>query len=57
MHYAAAAGELDLVRYLIERGADPAAVETGYGADPAGWAEHFGHPEIAAHLRALSPQG
>lgn len=57
LHYAAAAGELDVVRYLVERGADPAAVETGFGADPAGWAEHFGHAEVAAHLRARGPQG
>lgn len=54
LHYAAAAGSREMVRYLVEQGADPAATETAFGFDPAGWAEHFGHPEIADRLRSRS---
>lgn len=51
LHYAAAAGNLDLAKYLLEHGADPAATEAAFGFDPAGWAEHFGHTAVAAYLR------
>jgi hypothetical protein len=51
LHYAAAAGVLDMVSFLVDRGADPDAVESRFGATPAAWAERFGRAEIAAHLR------
>ena len=52
LHYAAAAGERELAQYLVEHGADPAAVESAFGFDPAGWAEHFGHAEVSDFLRS-----
>ncbi|MCW5950942.1 MAG: ankyrin repeat domain-containing protein [Propionibacteriaceae bacterium] len=53
LHYCAAAGNHELARYLVDHGADPAATETAFGLDPAGWAEHFGHADIAGQLRGL----
>ena len=53
LHYAAAHGQGDLVRELVQRGADPHAKESMYGFDPAGWAEHFGHRGMAAYLNSL----
>lgn len=50
LHYAAAAGEPDIVDVLIEHGADPAAVEGSFGFDAAGWASHFGHADLAARI-------
>jgi len=57
LHYAAAAGNLTAVRHLIDAGADPRAVEQGFGFDPAGWATHFGHQEVASFLSAISAAG
>lgn len=54
LHYCAAAGNHELARYLVDHGADPAATETSFGLDPAGWAEHFGYPEVAGYLRSCS---
>ncbi|MFT0846867.1 ankyrin repeat domain-containing protein [Actinomycetaceae bacterium L2_0104] len=51
LHYAAAAGNLELAQYLVEHGSDPAVVESAFGFDAVGWAEHFGHTETAAYLR------
>lgn len=53
LHFAAAAGALDEVRYLVEHGADTTAVDAKFGAPPAGWADHFGHAEVADYLRSL----
>lgn len=54
LHYAAAAGELDLATDLVRHGADAGAVEQAFGFTPAGWADHFGHAEVGAYLRGLS---
>ncbi|WP_273487699.1 ankyrin repeat domain-containing protein [Ancrocorticia populi] len=53
LHYAAAQGNEKLVRGLVARGTDVAAREELYGFDPAGWAEYFGHAELADFLRSL----
>ena len=50
LHYAAAAGDQDVVDYLLEHGADPTAVDGAFGFTPAGWADHFGHADLAARL-------
>lgn len=52
LHYAAAAGEQDVVDHLLEHGADPAATDNSFGLDAASWASHFGHADLAARLRA-----
>ena len=54
LHYAAAAGALDEVRWLITKGANASAVESVFGFDPAGWADHFKQPETAEYLRAAA---
>lgn len=51
LHYVAANGLLDLAAFLIEHGADSGATETGFGLDAAGWADHFGHTDLATFLR------
>ena len=53
LHYAAAAGKWELVDRLIAHGADVSASEASFGFDPAAWADHFGHADLAAHLRSL----
>jgi hypothetical protein len=50
LHAAAGNGDSELVELLIELGADPGATDARFGATPAGWAEHFGHAELAAYL-------
>jgi len=49
---AALGGHDAVVRLLVERGARIDPEDTIYRATPAGWAEHGGHPAIAAYLRA-----
>ncbi|MDF1489696.1 ankyrin repeat domain-containing protein [Tessaracoccus caeni] len=54
LHYAAACGQLELVKDLLARGADPAATESTFGLTPLGWAEHFQQSEVATVLRAAT---
>jgi len=51
LHEAAWAGDLALIRRLLEAGADPAITDTRFGSTPLGWAEHAYHTEAAALLR------
>jgi hypothetical protein len=53
LHYAAGAGELDMVKHLVEHGADRDAADPTFSATPHGWATHFGHDEVAAYLDSL----
>ncbi|MFE0754352.1 ankyrin repeat domain-containing protein [Inquilinus sp. NPDC058860] len=41
-------------RLLLRHGADPALRDRTYQSTPLGWAEHFGHPEVAAVLKGES---
>jgi len=50
LHHAAANGTPDDARLLLDRGADPTAVDGRFGMTPAGWADYLGHPELAALL-------
>jgi ankyrin repeat protein len=52
LHYAASAAPLDVVKLLVERGADLAAKDAQFDATPLGWAEYFGRDDIAEYLRA-----
>ncbi|MET0235198.1 MAG: ankyrin repeat domain-containing protein [Kibdelosporangium sp.] len=54
LHHAAAAGELSIARLLVEHGADPAAREPGFQAQPAGWAQYFKKPEVRTYLDSLT---
>jgi ankyrin repeat protein len=44
LHLAAQDGHLEMVRLLIQRGADPKIQDDLYHADAKGWATHFGRP-------------
>jgi hypothetical protein len=45
-------GRIDMVRLLLQRGADPVEADAEPWARPLAWAERMDHPEIAALLRA-----
>jgi len=49
LHFAAANGRLNMVRYLIAQGADPSATD-GDGKTPASHAEARGHADVSAVL-------
>jgi ankyrin repeat protein len=53
LHEAAMRGNLELIRLLLDHGADPNLHDTGYDGTPAGWAEHFGHTDAQQLLAAL----
>lgn len=55
LHLAAGAGELEVVRVLLDHGADPAAVDPQFHATPRQWADFLRHPEVAAYLAARVP--
>jgi hypothetical protein len=42
-----------VVRLLVERGARLDIKDTIYQSDPAGWATHAGHREIADYLTTM----
>jgi ankyrin repeat protein len=46
LHLAAQNNDLDMVKLLRQRGADPTITDRIYQSTPAGWAEHFGHHEV-----------
>ncbi len=54
LHFAAGAGESEVVDLLLEHGADATAVDDRFQQPPAGWADYFGHPELAARLRGVT---
>ena len=53
-HHAAGAGDLPTLRFLVEHGADLAAVDAEYHATPLGWAEFFEQKEAADYLDSLA---
>ena len=52
-HLEAMRGNVEMIRLLLDHGADPNIHDTGYDATPAGWAEHFGHTAAQQLLAAL----
>jgi len=54
LHVAAGAGELDVVKLLLQHGADPGARDPMFQATPFQWAEFLNHPAVADHLRPLT---
>jgi ankyrin repeat protein len=50
LHEAAFHGNLELVRLLIELGADPTMKDSSYHSTPLGWAEHGNQREVADYL-------
>jgi ankyrin repeat protein len=53
LHQAAYAGDLDMVRLLVELGADPGRTDGAYSSTPLGWAEHAHAGDVAGYLRSL----
>jgi len=53
LHEAAFHGNLDLIRALIELGADPTVRDPHFDSTPAGWADHNQHHDIARYLTGL----
>lgn len=53
LHQAALIGNEDLVRLLIERGANVDTKDVLWRGTPADWAQHEGRTELEAYLRAL----
>jgi ankyrin repeat protein len=51
LHLAAQSGKRDAVEALLELGADPTIRDALHAGDPAGWAEHGCHSELAERLR------
>ena len=51
LHLAAGSGELEVVRLLLGRGADPKAKDPEFHATPLQWAEFLHHPAVVDHLR------
>ncbi|MFC7481628.1 ankyrin repeat domain-containing protein [Luedemannella flava] len=52
LHAAALDGHDDLVRLLLGLGADRSLRDVRFGATPADWARHQGHPGTAALIEA-----
>lgn len=51
LHYAAAAGELGILRLLLGHGADPTLADVQFGMTSVAWAEYFGESDAARLLR------
>jgi ankyrin repeat protein len=56
LHQAVAAGQLEVVKLLVERGARLDIRDTIHQSTPLGWAEYCGQPAIAAYLREKGAQ-
>jgi uncharacterized damage-inducible protein DinB len=54
LHFACGAGDHALVERLLARGASTSHRDARFDADPAGWAEFFGHAEVADLVRRAS---
>ena len=50
LHLAAGWGHAAVVRLLLDAGADPRIRDSKHDGDAAGWAEHFGRPEVVRML-------
>lgn len=53
LHDAAWNDDVEMVRTLIELGADPAITDVDHNSSPLGWAEFGGKRAVAAYLRSL----
>lgn len=53
LHYAAHQDRREMVDMLMERGADPGLRDAKIHALAEDWADHFGHADLAKHLRRV----
>ena len=51
LHHLAFFGKLDMVQFLIERGADPTIKDFRYQSDALGWAKYNRQDKVVAYLR------
>ena len=51
MHHAVMSGHLEMVKLLIELGADPLIRDTEFNGTPLDWAKYGGHGEVAEFLK------
>lgn len=51
LHLAASRGHAEMVRLLLDAGADPSIRDSMHDGDALGWAEHFQQPEIVQILK------
>jgi hypothetical protein len=54
LHQAAFDGDLELVKLLLELGADPTVRDRSYDATPLGWAHHNDQEEVVDYLERLA---
>lgn len=52
LHYAAGAGDAEVVALLLAHGADKTLRDPGFESTPAEWAAYFGHPDVAKLLES-----
>jgi len=57
LHQAAAAGNEEMVRLLVERGARLGMKDILWHGTPAGWAAHEGKKQVEAYLKAAEAKG
>jgi len=55
LHQAAFNGNLDMVRLLLDLGADPSITDTSFDSTPLGWAEHNKQDHVVEYLRTDQP--
>lgn len=54
LHMAAQNGNLSMVQFLIQTGADPQIKDDLYRSDAEGWANHFGQTAVRDYLRSFA---
>ena len=55
LHQAASNGDLEMVRFLVERGADVTLKDPVWDATPLEWAQQFSQLEVVEYLRSRDP--
>lgn len=55
LHTAAGDGDVELVRLLLDLGADPGIKDARFHSTPLGWARHFEHQAVVELLVPLTP--
>jgi ankyrin repeat protein len=55
LHNAAGSGHLQMVKLLIELGADPLIRDTEFNARPIGWARYGERQDVVEYLEQFEP--